>query len=332
MHQSQSCAIFVLLIYLAILTVSSDVGSSECDYCSNTDLTPSRPGGSKVQEVSISLDIDTISFVTSDIYRIDYTMRSRWTVDQAYCTFYLEYLKKHGFFSEKDEKSDHEDVRLVVMEEDYKEFIWTPDTTCLSAREEDEPSSTDKKLAVLSIESDDDDKRWPNKTICKMELQRKVYAMSACAMDLKTYPVDMQTCSVKFGSFLLDNGDVIYNWFDSNTVISIRNESKLNEYEITKIETSTGVRVMFGEKFTTISFNFILTRYLLSTLIGMYIPSGLVVALSWLSLWISPLTPPARANLLVTALLALLTQFTASRAGATTSDVTVSFKSFCLRK
>lgn len=321
-----------LINLISIINLIVKVESSlitDCGHCDNIEIVPSRPDGSKVQEVSMSLDIDTMSFESSEIYRIDFTIRSRWIVDETYCHFYLDYLKHHGYFSERDENSDHEDVRLVVTEDVYSKFIWTPDTSCLSAREEGEPSSTDSKLSVVTIEADDDDKRWPNQTICTIELQRKIYILSVCSMDLKTYPVDSQSCPVKFGSFILDEGEVKYKWIDStgnNSVVALESESKLNEYEIARVQTSSNVRVVFGERFTVISFHFILNRYFLSTFIGAYVPSGLIVALSWLSVWISPHTPPARANLLVTGLLALLTQFTTSRAGLpSTSDITVSF-------
>ena len=319
--------ISLVSIISLIVKVESSL-TTDCDYCDNIEIIPARPDGSKVQEVSMSLDIHTMSFESSEIYRIDFTMRSRWIVDQTYCQFYLGYLKHHGYFSERDANSDHEHVRLVVTQDVYSKFIWTPDTSCLSAREEGEPSSTDSQLAVVTIEVDDD-KRWPNQTICTVELQRKIYVLSACSMHLKTYPVDTQSCPVKFGSFIMDEGEVRYKWIEStgnNSVVALDSESKLNEYEIARVETSSNVRVVFGERFTVISFDFILNRYFLSTFIGAYVPSGLIVALSWLSVWISPHTPPARANLLVTGLLALLTQFTTSRAGLpSTSDITVRF-------
>lgn len=311
-----------------IVKVESSL-TTDCDHCDNIEIVPARPDGSKVQEVSMSLDIDTMSFESSEMYRIDFTMRSRWIVDETYCHFYLTYLKHHGYFSERDADSDHEDVRLVVTQDVYSKFIWTPDTSCLSAREEGEPSSTDSQLAVVTIEVDDDDRRWPNQTICAIELQQKIYVLSVCPMDLKTYPVDTQSCPVRFGSFVMDQEEVRYKWIESsgnNSLVALDSESKLNEFEIARVETSSNVRLVFGEQFTLITLTFILNRYFLSTFIGAYVPSGLIVALSWLSVWISPHTPPARANLLVTGLLALLTQFTTSRAGLpSTSDITVRF-------
>lgn len=313
------------------ITNSNDFLTSKYEYCADTQRTPKHPNGSAVQELSVSLDIDTISFESSIIFRIDYTIKSKWTVNQDYCLYYLGFLKHHGYFSERDEKKDHEDVILVIPEDVYSKFIWIPDNTCLSAREEDEPSSTDSKLSFMTLQSDDDDIRWPKKIVCKMELQRKLFALAVCPMNLKTYPVDIQPCPIKFGSFTMADGNVIYKWNESSTEskesiipITVHDESALNAYSIQKIVTGSSVKIVMGESFTIISFEIFLKRFLLSTFIGMYIPSGLIVALSWLSFFLSPSSPPARANLLVTALLALLTQFTASRADITTSEVTVS--------
>lgn len=322
---------FLFFLFFSFAYSNSDnLNFQSC--CDDVEETPTNPNGPRVQELFVSLDIDTISFQSSEIFRIDYTIKSRWIVGQDYCRYYLNYLKHHGYFSVRDGKVSHEDITLVIPEEVYRKFIWTPDNTCLSSRDEDEPSETDSKLSFMTLVSDDDLPQWPNKTVCKMELQRRMYTIGACPLELKTYPVDIQSCSVKFGSFTLDQAHVIYRWNetsmkpgnDSRNSITVHDESALNEYSIQKIVTKTNVKVVMNETFTVISFDMFLERFLLSTFIGMYIPSGLIVILSWLSFFISPTSPPARANLLVTALLALLTQFTASRTNITTSFVTVS--------
>ena len=124
--------LFSITVYLIKVAGSSYSPTAECAHCSNTEIVPTNPYGLNVQEVSTSLDIDTMSFESSDIFRIDYTIRSRWIVNQNYCNFYIGFLQHHGYFSEKQKTSDHDHVRLVVTEDVYNKFIWTPDTTCLS--------------------------------------------------------------------------------------------------------------------------------------------------------------------------------------------------------
>ncbi|XP_072368701.1 glycine receptor subunit alpha-1 isoform X2 [Scyliorhinus torazame] len=90
----------------------------------------------------------------------------------------------------------------------------------------------------------------------------------ACPMDLKNFPMDVQTCIMQLESW----------------------------------------------KFTCIEARFHLERQMGYYLIQMYIPSLLIVILSWVSFWINMDAAPARVGLGITTVLTMTTQSSGSRA------------------
>lgn len=71
---------------------------------------------------------------------------------------------------------------------------------------------------------------------------------------------------------------------------------------------------LFSGKFTCIEARFHLERQMGYYLIQMYIPSLLIVILSWISFWINMDAAPARVGLGITTVLTMTTQSSGSRA------------------
>ncbi|CAN7941646.1 unnamed protein product, partial [Ixodes hexagonus] len=67
------------------------------------------------------------------------------------------------------------------------------------------------------------------------------------------------------------------------------------------------------ENYTYLYANFTFVRRLTASIVNTYIPSGLVVALSWLTFWLDVSAVPARITLGVTSILTLATQVVQSR-------------------
>ncbi|XP_055070616.2 glycine receptor subunit alpha-2 [Misgurnus anguillicaudatus] len=136
----------------------------------------------------------------------------------------------------------------------------------------------------------------------------------SCPMDLKNFPMDVQTCTMQLESFGYTMNDLIFEWLDKGPVqmadgltlpqFIIRDEKDLGY--CTK-HYNTG-------KFTCIEVKFHLERQMGYYLIQMYIPSLLIVILSWVSFWINMDAAPARVALGITTVLTMTTQSSGSRA------------------
>ncbi|XP_069493171.1 glycine receptor subunit alpha-2 isoform X2 [Ambystoma mexicanum] len=136
----------------------------------------------------------------------------------------------------------------------------------------------------------------------------------SCPMDLKNFPMDVQTCAMQLESFGYTMHDLIFEWLDKDPVqvaegltlpqFILKNENELGD--CTK-HYNTG-------KFTCIEVKFHLERQMGYYLIQMYIPSLLIVILSWVSFWINMDAAPARVALGITTVLTMTTQSSGSRA------------------
>ncbi|KAJ8281026.1 hypothetical protein GJAV_G00062520 [Gymnothorax javanicus] len=135
----------------------------------------------------------------------------------------------------------------------------------------------------------------------------------SCPMDLKNFPMDVQTCIMQLESFGYTMNDLIFEWQKKGPVqvaegltlpqFILKDESDLRN--CTK-HYNTG-------KFTCIEVRFHLERQMGYYLIQMYIPSLLIVILSWVSFWINMDAAPARVALGITTVLTMTTQSSGSR-------------------
>ncbi|XP_012059451.1 PREDICTED: uncharacterized protein LOC105622646 [Atta cephalotes] len=134
----------------------------------------------------------------------------------------------------------------------------------------------------------------------------------SCAMKFESYPHDTQICSMMIESLSHTTQDLVFLWNMTDPLV-VNPEIELPQLDISNnyttdctIEYSTG-------NFTCIQIVFNLRRRLGYHLFHTYIPSALIVVMSWIAFWIKPEAIPARVTLGVTSLLTLATQNTQSQ-------------------
>lgn len=93
------------------------------------------------------------------------------------------------------------------------------------------------------------------------------------------------------------------------------NELELPQYELRgyKMSSCKTTNYTMNGQFSCIQLNFILNRSMGYFLIQLYIPTFLIVILSWMSFWINIEAAPARTSLGVTTVLMITTQTSNSR-------------------
>ncbi|KAI3351575.1 hypothetical protein L3Q82_020412, partial [Scortum barcoo] len=136
----------------------------------------------------------------------------------------------------------------------------------------------------------------------------------SCPMDLKNFPMDIQTCTMQLESFGYTMNDLIFEWLSENPV-QVADDLTLPQF-VLKEEKDLGYCTKHYNtgKFTCIEVKFHLERQMGYYLIQMYIPSLLIVILSWVSFWINMDAAPARVGLGITTVLTMTTQSSGSRA------------------
>uniref|UniRef100_A0A914WGX4 Uncharacterized protein n=1 Tax=Plectus sambesii TaxID=2011161 RepID=A0A914WGX4_9BILA len=137
----------------------------------------------------------------------------------------------------------------------------------------------------------------------------------ACNLNLMNYPLDHQLCLIKIISYAYIMTEMNVTWF-SRDPIRYNPEIGLPEFAITDIShgycDGTFDYTITEQKHRRAPFSCLLGNIRLKRSIGYhlvqsYIPTGLIVVISWVSFWIDRRAVPARVSLSFTTLLTMST-------------------------
>ncbi|XP_066053092.1 LOW QUALITY PROTEIN: gamma-aminobutyric acid receptor subunit pi [Chamaea fasciata] len=237
-------------------------------------------GGEPVQ-IAMSLDIASISSISeSDMdYTATISLRQRWTDPR---------LVFHG------NRSFTLDARLV-------ELLWVPDTYIVES-----------KRSFLH------DVTVGNRLIRLFSNGTVLYALRitttvACNMDLSKYPMDTQTCRLQLESWGYDENDVTFTWLRGNHSVHGIEKLQLSQYTVEHYHTLISKSQQETGSYPRLILQFELRRNVLYFILETYVPSTLLVMLSWVSFWITLDSVPARTCIGVTTVLSMTTLMIGSR-------------------
>ncbi|XP_076048134.1 glycine receptor subunit alpha-4-like [Oratosquilla oratoria] len=145
---------------------------------------------------------------------------------------------------------------------------------------------------------------YQDKTILYMV---KLTLVLSCAMNFQVYPHDTQECSMKIESLSHTTADLVFMW-DPEVPLVVDQRIELPQLDLVKNITGDCTQVYSTGNFTCLEIIFTFKRRLGYYLFHTYIPTCLIVIMSWISFWIRPEAVPARVTLGVTSLLTLSTQ------------------------
>ncbi|XP_021968454.1 glutamate-gated chloride channel [Folsomia candida] len=133
-----------------------------------------------------------------------------------------------------------------------------------------------------------------------------------CQMDLTYFPFDSQICSMEISEYSETIGHILLVWDGDDPVelVESRN-SRLSQFTLTDIKTSGRSSGRLGVwrmgDFSKISADFYLRRHSTVYMLLIYLPSTLIVTLTWISFWLGP-SISARLSLTLTLLLTMTAQ------------------------
>ncbi|XP_064098794.1 glycine receptor subunit alpha-2-like [Macrobrachium nipponense] len=135
----------------------------------------------------------------------------------------------------------------------------------------------------------------------------KLTLLLSCAMNFQSYPHDTQQCAMKIESLSHTTDDLIFVW-DPLVPLEVDDRIELPQLDLVSNDTGDCTQVYSTGNFTCLEVVFTFKRRLGYYLFHTYIPTCLIVIMSWISFWIKPEAVPARVTLGVTSLLTLSTQ------------------------
>ncbi|KAG9275503.1 gamma-aminobutyric acid receptor subunit pi-like [Astyanax mexicanus] len=231
--------------------------------------------------VGMSLDIasiDTISEINMD-YTATIFLRQRWT----------------------DERLVFEGNKSLSLDGRLVELLWVPDTFIVDSKKSFLHDITVENRLI---------RIFPNGTVL---YALRITTTVACNMDLTKYPMDKQTCTLQLESWGYNVNDVMFYWTRGNESVSGLDTLRLAQYTVEDHYTSVSEAVYETGNYPKLVFHFELKRSILYFILETYVPSSLLVVLSWVSFWISQSSVPARICIGVTTVLTMTTLMMGAR-------------------
>jgi len=233
-----------------------------------------RPGeGGGPVEVSINVFIAALTSVSENDqdFTLDVYLRQNW----------------------KDERLQHEFSAPLVVPPRYVDKLWYPDLFV----------SNEKSGELHTITQ-------PNRYIRingegEIMLSQRFTLRLGCPMEFKKYPFDIQRCGFKFESYGYDSTAVVFKWADSEDPVKL-NPTPLTNYQIDQVDTLDCSKTYSTGTFTCIEAKLTLTRSSSNFIFNEFIPSFVVVALTWLAFWILPSPAVTRFTLISICLLSAI--------------------------
>ncbi|ETE71226.1 Gamma-aminobutyric acid receptor subunit pi, partial [Ophiophagus hannah] len=287
-----------------------------------------RPNfGGKPVTIAMTLDVASISSISES--DMDYTatiyLRQRWTDPR------LVFQGNRSFTL---------DARLV-------KYLWVPDTYIVESKRSflHEVTVENRLIRLFS-----------NGTVL---YALRITTTVACNMDLSKYPLDTQTCKLQMESWGYDENDVCFVWLRGNDSVHGLENLRLSQYTVehfytlvtrscqetgnkSEVEVEMVWRARFMSDLTIFSalitpeafsdkkssasiyprlvLQFELKRNILYFILETYVPSSLLVILSWVSFWITLDSVPARTCIGVTTVLSMTTLMMGSRKSMTNAN------------
>ncbi|KAI6229234.1 BMA-AVR-14, isoform d [Aphelenchoides besseyi] len=131
----------------------------------------------------------------------------------------------------------------------------------------------------------------------------------SCPMSLEYYPLDYQTCLIDLASYAYTTDDIKYEWKAENPIQQKDGlRQSLPSFELQDVLTDYCTSKTNTGEYSCLRTKLILRREFSYYLLQLYIPSCMLVIVSWVSFWLDKDSVPARVTLGVTTLLTMTTQ------------------------
>lgn len=131
----------------------------------------------------------------------------------------------------------------------------------------------------------------------------------ACDMIFSNYPMDSQTCRIELGSYAYSTQDLMFHWRKDAIAVEVNEEISLPEYHLKNVSAIVcSQNIISTGSFACLRAYFFFERRLRIYILSTYLPSMLVVLLSWVSFWIDLEAVPARISLGILTMLTITMQ------------------------
>ncbi|KHN80184.1 Glutamate-gated chloride channel, partial [Toxocara canis] len=137
----------------------------------------------------------------------------------------------------------------------------------------------------------------------------RISLVLSCPMHLQYYPMDIQTCLIDLASYAYTIDDIEYVWKSTDPVqLKDGLHSSLPSFQLNNVTTTYCTSKTNTGTYSCLRTVLELRRQFSYYLLQLYVPSTMLVIVSWVSFWLDRTAVPARVTLGVTTLLTMTTQ------------------------
>ncbi|PIO63347.1 Cation transporter family protein, partial [Teladorsagia circumcincta] len=180
---------------------------------------------------------------------------------------------------------------------DQSQQIWMPDTFFQNEKEA-RRHLIDKPNVLIRIHKDG-----------SILYSVRLSLVLSCPMSLEFYPLDRQNCLIDLASYAYTTQDIKYEWKEQNPVQQKDGlRQSLPSFELQDVVTKYCTSKTNTGEYSCLRTQMVLRREFSYYLLQLYIPSFMLVIVSWVSFWLDKDSVPARVTLGVTTLLTMTTQ------------------------
>lgn len=199
------------------------------------------------------------------------------------------YLRQHWF----DPRLNHSEIKQVLDLNDPKlvQAIWKPEVYFPNAKSAEFQYVTVPNL-LLSI-----------KPFGKILYMLRLKLTFSCMMELNKYPLDDQICTMEIASFSKTTKELLLNW--TNDPVRLSSEVKMPQFLVEDVIAESCDESAVMGNYSCLAAKFKLHRSVGFHLVQSYIPTILIVIVSWVSFWMDVEHVPGRVALGVTTLLTI---------------------------
>ncbi|XP_063593968.1 glycine receptor subunit beta-type 4-like [Penaeus indicus] len=203
-----------------------------------------------------------------------------------------------------DERLNHDDIKqpLDLNDPNLVKAIWKPEVYFPNAKHAEFQFVTVPNVLVRIN---------PNGEILYMLRLKLVFA---CMMELSKFPLDSQVCTMEIASFSKTMKELNLSW-KSDAPIKMYKNMRMPQFEMEEIVPTTCQESVQIGNYSCLVAEFHMRRAIGFHLVQSYLPTTLIVVISWVSFWMDVDSVPGRTTLGVTTLLTVSSKSSGIQAG-----------------
>ncbi|XP_042862862.1 gamma-aminobutyric acid receptor subunit beta-like isoform X15 [Penaeus japonicus] len=224
------------------------------------------------------------------------------SVSEVLMDFTMDFYFRQSWTDPRLDFSTHKGLEEIQVSTDYTEKIWVPDTFFPNEKRAYYHTLTTPN-ELLRISS--------NGTVLR---SIRLTITASCPMNLQYFPMDRQLCIIEIESFGYSMDHIRLSWYAGDRSVVIESDVSLPQFRVLGYNRKTIISSTSTGNYSRLLCEIMFVRSMGYYLIQIYIPSSLIVVISWVSFWLNRSATPARVSLGVTTVLTMTTLMSSTNA------------------